>query len=336
MRSRRHLPYIFAALLLSGCSFAPKDDSPTLKSLESRTVEIKTTTPQVIEPSAQKAKESYEAILKATTDDELRRRAMRRLADLELIDSPEPLEDEAATRAQEQQSAQINAGPDLNKAIKLYEGLLRSFPNKEDNDRVYYQLARAYEETGDIEESLNTLTSLVDKYPETIYHDEAQFRRGEIFFVFQEFDNAEDAYNKALRLGKTSPYYERATYKLGWSVYKQERYAEAAEYFLALIDLKLGSHRLSDSIDDFTFLTRGDIELVKDVFRVLSLSFSSLEGPKSVQAFFTDKPMKNYEYLVYRSLGDFYLKQERYLEAGEAYRHLPRPYVDKILLEVPG
>ena len=323
MMKYRYWAYIITAGIISGCSFTPKDNSPTLKSLEERPIEIDTS-PQknkVVAPSASKAKENYEAILKATTDNELRRRAMRRLADLELIDSPEPIEDEAAKRAQEEQSAQLQAGPDLNKAIKLYEGLLQSFPNKEDNDRIYYQLARAYEETGDIEKSLEVLTTLVEKYPETIYHDEAQFRRGEIFFVFQEFDNSEQAYTKSLTLGKSSPYYERATYKLGWSLYKQERYNDAVTQFLALVDRKLGSNRLSDNIDDFGFLTRGDIELVKDLFRVLSLSFSALDGPSSIQPFFADGASKNYEYLMYRSLGDFYLKQERYLEAGEAYRY---------------
>ncbi len=303
-------------VFVTGCSVAPKDDSPTLKSLENRSIELDMTSK--VTPSPTKAKVSYEAILKATTDEKLRRRAMRRLADLELLDAPEP--EPTASSKDQSSSNEAETAPDLDKAINLYEGLLKSFPDKKDNDRVLYQLARAYEETGDIEKSLETLSLLISKYPNTIYHDEAQFRRGEIFFVFQEFEDAEKAYRSALRLKKASPYYERATYKLGWSVYKQERYLEAVEHFLALVDLKLGSNRLSDNIEDFDFLTRGDVELIKDAFRVSSLAFSSLDGPQTVKAFFADKPIKNYEFLVYRSLGDFYLKQERYLEAGQAYQ----------------
>ena len=304
-------------VLATGCSVVPKDDSPTLKSLEDRSIELDMTSK--VTPSPAKAKQSYEAILKATTDDELRRRAMRRLADLELLDAPEPIDTPNKVEAVEALT-ETETAPDLTKAIALYEGLLESFPNKKDNDRVLYQLARAYEETGDIEKSLDTLTILISKFPDTVYHDEAQFRRGEIFFVFQEFENAEKAYSSSLRLKKASPYYERGTYKLGWSVYKQERYIEAVDYFLALVDLKLGSNRLSDDVEKFDFLSRGDIELIKDAFRVSSLAFSSLNGPDTIKEFFADKPIKNYEFLVYRSLGDFYLKQERYLEAGLAYQ----------------
>ncbi len=309
---------VAAIVFTAGCSVAPKDTSPTLKSLEKRTVTIDTTAQ--VKPDASKAKQSYEALLKNTDDEALRRRAMRRLADLELMEQEEEATPALGESADIDSTATVPAEPDYAKAIALYEGLIKSFPDREDNDRIYYQLSRAYEQVGEIEKSLDVLTTLVEKYPNTKYYEEAQFRRGELLFVFQEFAKAEPAYKEAIRLGKESPFYERATYKRGWSLYKQERYLDALEPFLALVDLKLANNRLGENLDDYAFLSGGDKEVLNDAFRVISLCFSHLDGTQTLSDYFTNRDGANYEFLLYRGLGDFFVKQERYLEAAQAYR----------------
>ncbi len=243
---------------------------------------------------------------------------MRRLADLELLEQ----QDAPAT---EKSSPSLPSRPDLNKpdlnkAIVLYEGILTSFPDKKDNDRIYYQLARAYEETGNIEKSLETLTTLVTTFPNTKFFDEAQFRRGEILFTLQEYGDSAVAYKAALRGGKTSPFFERATYKRGWALYKQELYPDAIDAFLTLIDMKLGGQRLGDNIAEYEFLSRGDVELVKDALRVTSLAFASLPGTRAIADYTAKREPPNYEFLLYRSLGDHYLKKERFLDAAETFR----------------
>ncbi len=316
---RRLLYASIAALFVAGCSFTPKDSSPTLKSLEKKSVKIERDSE--VKPDLAKAKESYEALLQATTDEKLRRRAMRRLADLELQDRG----DEPGVEIPEAAPAPTPAGkpsaaePDYKKAITLYEGLLQSYPDRKDNDKIMYQLSRAYELVGELEKSLDTLTDMVKKYPQTPYFEESQFRRGELLFGFREYGEAEAAYRDALRSGKRSPFYERATYKLGWSVYKQERYKDALPSFFALVDLKLANKRLGDNLLDYDFLSRGDKELLLDAFRVISLCYFNLEGTKTLKTYFAGADAPNYEFLIYRYFGDFHLKQERFLEAADAY-----------------
>lgn len=309
------------AFTTSACTLAPKDSAPTIKSLEKRTITLEqikkinqAEAPTPIKANSAKAKESYQTLLENTSDEALKRRAMQRIADLELLEDDAPQDE---TIASETTASDDDAK--YHKAISLYQNILSSFPDKANNDRILYQLSRAYEQLGEIEKSLDTLTELITTYPDTEFYDEAQFRRGELFFTFQEFANAEDAYKKALREQQNSPFFERATYKLAWSLYKLNRHDESLPPFIALVDYQLADHRLSDDLNDYDFLSQGDRELLLDAFRIISISFSELDGTATLIKYFANRQAPNYEFLMYRSLGDLFLSQERYLDAAEAY-----------------
>ncbi|HET7863885.1 MAG TPA: tetratricopeptide repeat protein, partial [Burkholderiaceae bacterium] len=83
-------------------------------------------------------------------------------------------------------------------AIARYEDFLKTYPRDPGNDRVLYQLARAYEQSGNLEAALKTLDRLVTEFPRTPYHDEAQFRRGEMLFAMRDYVKAEKAYATVL------------------------------------------------------------------------------------------------------------------------------------------
>ena len=55
-------------------------------------------------------------------------------------------------------------------AIRLYTTLLKAYPDYARNDQVLYQLARAYETTGQPEAALGTLDRVVQRYPQTPQH----------------------------------------------------------------------------------------------------------------------------------------------------------------------
>lgn len=316
--NNRRPPYRLVLLLLAGgvlggCSSAPKDAGPTLKSLENKKIVIDTN--KKLPGSKRRAKESYERLLRQAEDERIKKKAMKRLADLELKTGEDPGIDTSV-------APDDGVEPDYDKAIRLYSDLLRQFPNSPDNEKVLYQLARAYEQKGDLENALKALTQLIKQFPNSRYRAETQFRRGEILFVFGEYIKAERAYADVVKFGKKTPFFQRAIYKHGWSIYKQDRFEDALKSFISLLDNMLANKRLADRIEKFDFLSRGDQELVKDVFRVVSLSFDRLniKGYKAVADFFARlEPKRNYEFLVYRSLGDKYVKDERFLDAAETY-----------------
>ena len=76
-------------------------------------------------------------------------------------------------------------------AIALYEKLLNDYPPYERNDQVLYQMSRAYEELGQIDEAMTVMDRMVRDYPRSRYIDEVQFRRAEYFFTRRRYLDAE-------------------------------------------------------------------------------------------------------------------------------------------------
>ncbi len=199
-------------------------------------------------------------------------------------------------------------------AIALYKKLLAKYPMYERNDQVLYQLSRAYEEIGDVDEAMKVMNRLVKQYPKSRYIDEVQFRRGEYFFTRKKYLDAEDAYGAVLAFGVGSVYYSHALFKKGWTYYKEQMYEEALDEFIKLLDYKVS---IGYDFDQ----TRNEIEKKRtdDTFRVISLSFSNLGGAQTVQDYFKKVGPRSYEDNVYSHLAEFYFQKRRYSDAASTY-----------------
>ena len=101
-----------------------------------------------------------------------------------------------------EQGEPVPAGP--REAIKTYQKILETYPNYERNDKVLYQMSRAYDEIGQPDEAMEVMDQLVARYPYSKYVDEVQFRRGEYFFIRKKYLDAEDAYGSIIKMGSTS------------------------------------------------------------------------------------------------------------------------------------
>lgn len=201
------------------------------------------------------------------------------------------------------------------KAIKLYKKLLTNFPMYEHKDQVLYQLSRAYEEIGQVEEAMNVMNQLVNKYPQSRHFAEVQFRRAEFYFTRKKLLDAEDAYKSIIKIGKGTEFYELALYKQGWTFYKQDLYEEALNHFISLLDYKVSIGYDFGQSDDDSLKKRVD-----DTFRVISLSFSNLGGADAVIDYFKRKGTKSYESDIYSYLAEFYLIKRRYSDAALTYK----------------
>ncbi|HTG82904.1 MAG TPA: tetratricopeptide repeat protein, partial [Geobacteraceae bacterium] len=199
-------------------------------------------------------------------------------------------------------------------AIVLYKKLLDKYPLYPGNDQVLYQMSRSYEELGQTEDAMGVMDRMVRDFPNSRYIDEVRFRRAEFFFVRRRYLDAEAAYKTLVDRGVTSPYYELALYKLGWTFYKQELYEDALHRFTALLDRKVATgYDFAQTKDD------QERKRVDDTFRVISQSFSYLHGADSVMAYFDANGKRSYEDLVYGNLGEYYFEKRRYTDAAAAY-----------------
>ncbi len=320
-------------LLSSGCTTWNQQQSKviTLKSLEDNAVTIEQHS--VTEVNHNKTINAYKTVLeRATKGSPYYIEALRRLADMEM----ERVDDLISSFNNNQQNEEAI----YKQVIAHYEELLKTYPDMPAKDRVLYQLAKAYEHNGQLENTLKALNTLIKDYPDSPYLGkkqsipelsfgrpqkkkttskylgEVQFRRGEINFTRQSYAAAEAAYAAVIHLGDKTKFYERAIYKHGWSLYKQGKYATALNSLFALLDIKLNTK--NRPWEQTRNLQSSEKEFRNDTLRVISLSFSYMDGAYSVSEFFA-KNKRNYEILIYDSLGQFYLDNDRIDDATDTF-----------------
>ena len=300
------LVILISISLISACKDEKKE--LTVKDLASHPVEHPE--PDSVSPERLHAIEHYQAYLNKTEFKTHYAEALRRVADLELEVSEEQQRKNEIADEHAREKIMLSS-------IEHYNTYLRTYAGHEKNDLVYYQLAKAYSLTGDIENSLKSMDAIVNHYPQSRYIDEVQFRRGEILFVWREYSLAEQAYNSITKHPK-SPFYEKALYKLGWSQFKQSHYRQALQTYFLLLDIKERERKINQNgiIDT---VKNSEKDFIADSLRVLSLSLSYLNGYKTIEELFKGHPKKLYEPLIYKELGNLYSRKERYNDAARTY-----------------
>ncbi|MEO7387387.1 MAG: tetratricopeptide repeat protein, partial [Gammaproteobacteria bacterium] len=286
----------------------------TIRTLKSRDVPVNAEEPAI--DSAAQAMDQYRRFLAlGTGSPDMRSEALRRLADLNL---------DAGVQAESDGDVAGAGALYFADAIRLYTELLELRRNSnvaraQDDAEVLYQLSRAMEGAGKGDDALRTLDTLVTSHPSAEHQDEAEFRRGETYFVRQNYPAAEQAYAAVLAKGESSPFYEQALYKHGWALFKQGRNEDGLKSFLELLDRRLGAGgaRPASLVES---MSRPERELLDDTLRVTSIAYSYLDGAASIPASIASRPAEPaWTYLLYSGLGDLYLDKERFRDAAGTY-----------------
>ena len=320
---RRLLIFLLAAII-GACSSDGVDIGPTIADLE----DLEDLPPLIetveAEPSAsftidrQQVIDSFRELVAITAEGGGTGDELRRLADLELEDSLDKRisEDDAVRQRGEEEALH---------AIGIYEEYLQRYPGREDNDMILYQLSRAYAIESEAQKSMRVLDEIARDYPQSQYLDEVQFRRGENFFVERDYVSAEAAYATVVNGFPDSLFYEKALYKYGWTQFKQSRYDDALSSYVQLLDINLDNGKI-DEIGYGDELSRADQELLEDVVRVVSLSFSYQEEKYYISQYFNATGKRDYEPLLYLKLGELYLGKDRVIDGSDLFLAYTREY----------
>lgn len=269
----------------------------------------------------------YRDLLGDVDSEGVKEQVSARIAGLELA-----LQEQKAIASEEAGEAYL---PDYSAAIAAYKQALRDYPERETNDELYYQLAKAYDLGGDSANALAALTTLVDQYPQSQYFIESQFRRGDFLYSLGQYKPSQDAYAAVVEGGEDTAFYENAVYMHGWNLFKRNFYEPSAVNFTQVLDRTMPENGKMDGVEP------GQQALVDDSLRVLGMIFSYLDGPDTIAVIFEQIGPRAYESLLYERLGELYISQERYRDAirtFEAYialnpYNVDAPYLqNKILL----
>jgi cellulose synthase operon protein C len=262
-------------------------------------------TPRVGTDAAQ-AFENYQKLLDLPQDPATRAETLRRLADLQL----------ELDEAGEGDSPQSELR--LRQSIALYDTLLKEHPQDPRNDRLLYQLSRAYQNLGELQRAEAILQRLTREYPQSAYADEAHFRHGELLFRLGQFEDAAREYRQVLTRRERSPFFDAAQYKYGWALYRQSKFEEAVDVFLAILARELPPGEHSDPQAAIERVAIGKRDLAKDSLRVVSLSLASL-GSDGITRYFSTRPRPVFTPLIHTALGELLMERERYTDAAGAY-----------------
>ncbi|MFK5949311.1 MAG: tetratricopeptide repeat protein, partial [Methylococcales bacterium] len=309
---------IIPMLILSACN---SDDKPTsLADLDVSSNQTSKNKVFIKPKSEEEIRTAYTRYLEnAGEDDNTRLEALSRLAELEFSYSEKLLQQQENLSQDEKDAFDdklYNAR--LDKTINLLSTSLKDYPKSKNNDTLLYQIAKAYDQRGDHQESVDALTQLVEKYPKSPFYAEAQFRIAEDAFSYQDYSTAEFSYTEVITAKDNDIFYEKSMFKRGWSRFKQQYYTDAVDDFLQAV--------LEHDFDEFEKLNKSEKEQFNEYFRAIGLAFSYLGGSEPLDEYFKDQPDFIYTYHTYSMVGEIYLKQERYSDAVDTHKQFIKLY----------
>jgi tetratricopeptide (TPR) repeat protein/uncharacterized protein YozE (UPF0346 family) len=157
-----------------------------------------------------------------------------RLAELYVEESRYRYYLQAEQRPEGQKGALVSPETKLlkQKAIQIYDRILREFPDFHDGDKVTFYLAHEQRELGSFDDMLKTLGELIRKFPNSPLRLDADQILGDYFFDKSDLGEAEKHYQAILE-APPSPTHDLARYKLGWVRINQNKHAEAVVFFEA-------------------------------------------------------------------------------------------------------
>ncbi len=304
---------------LAACGTTTKQQL-TLGDIDITDTHSKHTRPSSTPKSNEEIRKAYATFLKySAIDDKSRTTAVNRLAELEFELGSRATHNEnsqASAKEEKMEAAYINR---LNKTIALITLSLQEYPNAKGNEKLLYNLANAYEQQGKPDKSVAALSEIVNKYPDSRYYIEAQFRVAEQHFSEKKYARAEDEYtNVIFSQKKDNQFIEKSLLKRGWAKYKQEYYEEAIDDFVEAV----AYHYFNEPQK----LSTTERDIFNEYFRAIALSFSNIGDLKEVYQYLTTKPEFRHVFQVYLSISDLYFKQNRYSDSAETLLYFVKQY----------
>lgn len=222
----------------------------------------------------------------------------------------------------------VEPSKDLSQPIALYQQIIadnEKLPPEERYERldgVYLMLGFCYADETSMQrdDSLarSTYEDLIRVLPESDLADRSHLFIGNYKFADGEFDSAIEEYQFVYEKGDDGPYFMDALYQLAWAYYKQNRFDDAMEMFISLLDRS--EQKKLDSGRESPF--------APDSIKYMAYSFTDVaaQGTTSsvdvAKQYFEMVGERDYEWEIYVEMADALMRYFRFDEAIEVYQHL--------------
>lgn len=309
--------------LLSACSIFSKPEENELYIENIATQEVRFIPNEELEANHEDIVELYQRYLDVSVDSEMRVRVAHRIAGLKL-----QAQEIAEERALDSDTdTELNDDIDLARSsIKDYEDLLKTYPDRVDNDVVLYQLAKAYSLTGQPYQAIAVLDELALKYPRSDYYLEAEFRLGQLLYAAGDYEAAANAYGRLIERGsEKNTFYTSAGYLRAWAIFKQEKNKEALLEFSRVLDEEYPEHQ------DIVDAEGGDLDMLNDIIRIMAIIFDYMGDWKQIAIFYEQYGARHYEYLIYDQLATQYYEKKYYKSGASTLRAFVTRYPNDVL-----
>jgi tetratricopeptide (TPR) repeat protein len=166
--------------------------------------------------------------------------------------------------------------------ISLFRRVLEEVPGSPYEEPALYGLAVAHQEVGATDNSIGPMETLLARYPNSRFSNEVSLRLGEFAFDRFDFRVAEEHYRK-VRENAPPDLLTTARFKLGWSLFLQERPANAAGAFLSALLLSPSAQKTGGVREEATrMLARSlvDAGMASDTENFLAQRGAAVHGPK--------------------------------------------------------
>lgn len=315
---------VLLSLSLQACALLdffmkpPEKEERTLANLQSK--ELKFRNAAVEEVKFDDVITKYHEFLKVSDDPEMNVRVHHRIANLRLQ------KDEEAWESTDEDLDAISMEDIGRQSIKDYSELLAKFPDRSDNDIALYQLAKAYNLSGESLDAIDTLQKLVDDYPRSAYYLESLFRIAELNYSNGLYEESEIAYQALIDYGEEdNKYYQSSRYLIGWSQFKQEEYDKSLRSFASLIDAEFPTE------DDLLSVSTSQKTMLDDVLRIMVITFNYQGDWTYINKFFESYGHRYYEYLMYDKMASMYYEKGFYKSGASTLRAFVTLYPNDVL-----
>lgn len=306
------------AFTLSACSWMAKKDERLYIS-DIGTVNVRTAESEPALVDHKDIINTYKSYLDVSTDSELRVRVAHRIAGLKLqwdeLHYDENEDDIDSLVAEDREMAQSS--------IDDYEALLSLYPDRTDNDAIYYQLAKAYSISGSINQAIAVLEELTARYSESDYYLESQFRLARMFYNVGDYEASETRFERVIAFGEQgNAYYLDAQYLRGWALFKQNRLTDSLVAFTDMI----AEHFPNDEI--LTAAAGSELEILNDSLRIMALMFDYLGDWTEIARFYDEHGSRHFEYRLYAELSNQYYDKKYFKSSASTLRAFVDRYPD--------